>query len=300
MKTKVFFIVILGIAAIWLGIDAFGIGASKSAHCIPREGEMYCIAHAGTWPTFNAEKPRKYSFFVIDKNGKTVKDFATVHEKLLHLIVVRKDLGAFQHLHPELDTKTGEFTLNDLTLPTDGAYRIFADFTQTGKEKAVTYEDVAAGDSHAYPATERLVPKTESEADGYVVHLTADPAIQSGAMARLAFTITKNGTPVTDLEPYLGAYAHAVIIRNGTLEYLHVHPQTDGHDHAASLFAPTAYAHGLDQIQTGTISLMTTFPFGGDYKLFFQIKHAGAVHTFDFILPVLQGAAGDHGEEMHM
>ena len=149
MKTKVFLIGFLGIAAVWLGIIAFGVKADRVAHCVPRESEAYCIAHAGAWPAFTTGAEAPYSFFIVGKDGKILKDFALAHEKLLHLIVVRKDLGDFQHLHPELNTKTGEFSLNDLTLPTDGAYRIFADFTPAGKENAVTYEDVASGDSRA-------------------------------------------------------------------------------------------------------------------------------------------------------
>jgi uncharacterized protein YxeA len=33
-----------------------------------------------------------YAFSVVDEQGNTLKDFATVHEKQMHFIVVRKDL----------------------------------------------------------------------------------------------------------------------------------------------------------------------------------------------------------------
>jgi hypothetical protein len=71
----------------------------------------------------NALKPGQlgtYAFSIIDEQGNTLKDFATVHEKQMHFIVVRKDLQQFQHIHPDFDASTGTFTQKDLILPTDG------------------------------------------------------------------------------------------------------------------------------------------------------------------------------------
>lgn len=290
--------VLLATTAGWAGYTGIKAVFTQPA-CAPGRGQAYCIAHAGGQPKFIAGTAAPYSFSIIDAAGKTVTDFKPVHEKLLHLIVVRTDLLEFQHIHPTLDEKTGIFSLADFTLPTDGTYRIFADFMEAGKEQVTIYETITAGDPSAHAPTETIAAKTESSAGDYLVRLKPEGDLKSNAMTTLVFTITKNGLPVTDLEPYLGAYAHAVIIRNGTLEYIHTHPQTDKHAHATNPFAQTAQTHGPSEAQTGTVSLMTTFPFGGDYKLFFQIQHAGVVRTFDFTLPVLQGAAGDHGEEMH-
>ena len=57
-----------------------------------------------------------------------------VHEKIMHFIVIRKDLANFQHVHPDFNSSTGEFTLSNLTLPSDGEYRLFADFTPTASQ----------------------------------------------------------------------------------------------------------------------------------------------------------------------
>jgi hypothetical protein len=38
--------------------------------------------------------------FHLEQAGKPVKSLELLHEKLMHLIVVRNDLGEFQHLHP--------------------------------------------------------------------------------------------------------------------------------------------------------------------------------------------------------
>ena len=37
---------------------------------------------------------------IVDARGATVRDFDVEHTKRLHLIVVRRDLTGFQHVHP--------------------------------------------------------------------------------------------------------------------------------------------------------------------------------------------------------
>ncbi len=37
--------------------------------------------------------------------------------------------------------------------------------------------------------------------------------------------VSRDGEPVNDLQPYLGAYGHLVALRSGDLAYLHVHPE---------------------------------------------------------------------------
>ena len=61
-------------------------------------------------------------------------------------------------------------------------------------------------------------------------------------------SVTRDGEPVTVLEPYLGAFGHLVALRDGDLAYLHVHAegadpeagQTTGPDIAFAAEAPTA------------------------------------------------------------
>ncbi|WP_442943137.1 hypothetical protein [Nocardia sp. NBC_00565] len=62
------------------------------------------------------------------------------------------------------------------------------------------------------------------------------------------FTVQRGGTPVTDLEPHLGAYAHLVALRANDLAYLHVHPQgeigrTPADPESSSIHMPRVRAH---------------------------------------------------------
>lgn len=226
--------------------------------------------------TYQPKTSISYSFSIVDDQGKIIKDFATVHEKIMHLIVVRKDLQEFQHLHPDFNKATGKFTLANLTFPSDGPYRIFPDFTPMGTQMGpdgmplgVTLnEDLNVGNLGNYkeqPVVDSSLSKTFQN---YQVQLTAKPSsIVAGQSTTLTFAINQNGKPVTNLEKYLGALGHSVVLREGDLEFLHT--------------------HALDENitnQTGKVNFAVTFPSAGKYKIFSQFQHQGKVLTTDFVV----------------
>ena len=119
-------------------------------------------------------------------------------------------------------------------------------------------------------------PSAVTEVDGYTVVLTGDLA--TGAASELAFSVSRDGTPVTDLQPYLGAYGHLVALREGDLEYLHVHPLED------DAVAPAPGPH---------VEFAATAPSQGTYRLFLDFRHGDAVHTAAFTVPTTGSAAPD-------
>ena len=157
------------------------------------------------------------SFTIDGPDGKPVTAYDVEHEKRLHLIAVRRDFTGFQHVHPELSS-TGVWSTNlDLT---PGHWRLFADFKPTGAEALTLGTDLAvAGDYR--PAASGDESRT-AKVDGYTVTLDGD--LTAGADAKLTLDVSRDGKPVTDLQPYLGAYGHLVALRGGDLAYLHVHP----------------------------------------------------------------------------
>jgi hypothetical protein len=205
------------------------------------------------------------------------------HEKLLHLIVVRKDLNEFQHVHPDLNQTTGQFTLKDLTFPSTGPYRIFADFTASGAQKdadgmllnTVVYQDVNVGSVNSYTAQPLGTTEKNKTFDDYDVTLSTNPASLSPGMNLVTFTVSQNGKPVTNLEDYLGALGHSVILKENTLDYIHTHALED-----------------VSSKQTGKIDFHVEFPSVGNYKVFTQFKHNGKVITTDFVVTVFAAKSG--------
>lgn len=227
--------------------------------------QYFCVTSNTTTPVA-VNTPFDYKFSIVTSNGATFKNFQVSHERLLHLLIVRKDLQYFQHVHPEFDPVTGQFSIN-LQLPAPGPYRFFADFVSgdSGLEFTSTQDVIAANDK-LEPAT--LKPTTTFSTDDYKVELLSKPtSIHVGDEAIFAFAITKNGAVVQDLGPYLGAFGHAIILREGTLDFIHTHPI----DYDAA---------------TGQVLFHAQLQQQGNYKIFAQFKHHGKLLTADFVVSV--------------
>jgi hypothetical protein len=82
-------------------------------------------------PELRRGRTAELRFRVVGRDGRTVRNFDTEHTKRLHLIVARRDLTGFRHLHPEQQADGGWST--DLRLDEAGTYRVFADFSTSGR-----------------------------------------------------------------------------------------------------------------------------------------------------------------------
>jgi plastocyanin len=228
-----------------------------------------------------------YAFRVKDDRGEVIKDFETVHEKIMHLIVVRKDLAEFQHVHPEFDSGSGEFRISDLTFPSDGEYRLFSDFTPKNSQKgpdgeplAVTLSsDARIGDLGRYQA-QPVVPDQafEKTVDGNPVAFATDPVTpEAGKETTLVYSIIDpaTGQPTEKLQPYLGALGHVVVLKEGTLDFIHAHPEE----------MSAGGGHGAHQAST---VFKTTFPSDGNYRIFGQFNIGGKVITTVYTVGVGQ------------
>jgi hypothetical protein len=152
-----------------------------------------------------------FAFTVTGPDGQPLREYRTSHEKDLHLIVVRRDLSGFQHVHPTR-TPDGTWTV-PLDLPSAGAYRVFADFVPAalGGQGVTLGADVFVAGQFSPAALP--APASTSAVDGYDVTLSGTPRV--GAESKLTFTVARGGVPVRDLQPYLGAFGHLVSLRGG-------------------------------------------------------------------------------------
>ena len=220
-------------------------------------------------------------FTITGPDGAPVTAYDEQHERDLHLIVVRRDLTGFQHVHPTLDADTGIWSVDGIALA-PGAWRVLADFRPTGAEARVLGTDLLVS-GEFNPATQGPDARVATVGD-YQVVLNGD--LTTGE-SKLTLQVSKDGNPLTDLQPYLGAYGHLVAMRAGDLGYLHVHP--DGE--------PGQTPAGPD------IVFHTEFPSDGSYRLFLDFRHQGVVRTAAFTVTVGgdgsggAGDSGEHGEE---
>jgi hypothetical protein len=214
--------------------------------------------------TFAVGNPERFSFRILGADGHAVTDFDTRHERDLHLVVVSADLGSYQHLHPVLDADGTWST--ELTLPRAGGYRAYADFAAAGAEPVTLAAELSA--AGAFEPRPLPAPVANAAVDGYDVHL--DGSVVAGTDSEVRFHVARGDEPVTDLEPYLGAYGHLVAIRATDRAYLHVHP-TEASSPSEVVFSVHA-------------------PTPGAYRFFLDFQHEGTVRTAAFTVDVPAGA----------
>jgi hypothetical protein len=203
------------------------------------------------------------------ENGRPVPAFTTIHERLLHLFIIDRSLEYFRHVHPE-PAGRGVFELKQDVPP--GEYVLIADFLpQGGRAQMLQRAIVTPGyRGSIFPAAPPLVADDAVEKrEGSVrVRLEAS-ALKAGKAAVLRFTLTDAGTgaPISDLEPFLGAPGHMLIVSADLTSADHVHPEEPA-------------AHGP------TITFQPLMPAAGPYKLWLQFQRGGVVATIAFVVSV--------------
>ncbi|MGQ0718524.1 MAG: hypothetical protein ACT4NP_14660 [Pseudonocardiales bacterium] len=206
---------------------------------------------------FTAGETRDFLFTVFAANGKPVTDFARDPNRM-NLVVVRRDLSGYQHLHPTM-ARDGTWSV-PLELDRPGSYRAFAEFLP---ESATT--PVILGVDLDVPGLVEPGPiakiSSTADVDGYTVIGTGD--LIAGSVSQLWMHVIRDDVPVTDLDTYLGNAGRLVILREGDLAYLQVRP-------IAGPRRDTA------------IGFEVEVPTAGYYRMFVEFQHRGRVRTAEF------------------
>jgi hypothetical protein len=263
----------------------------------PEHGE-HMSHHAGTGPApvvrletnpvhITAGTPVSMIVHLEDQQGRPAEGLTIHHERILHAIIIGQDLNVFAHIHPEdLGHITDEmvsratFPLH-FTFPKAGAYLIGLDFALPDG----LYSKSASLSVAGQPRMGEPIVNTAREKDFGEYHvslITSSKSIEAGPETLLRFLITKNGRPVTDLGPFLGAPMHLAVVRTDLTQFIHAHGVTpgDSHMHAEHMHMMPSELYGPE------IDTFIVFPEKGVYKIFCQVKHRDKVLLFDFMVKV--------------
>lgn len=213
-----------------------------------------------------AGQPTKLRMMIHSADGSMVQDFDVVHEKKLHLILVREGLDEFAHVHPELDDK-GNATIEH-TFPAGGDYFVYADHQPRGEAPSVARGKIHV-EGKERPA-EKLTPNVPGQVRGDKLEadVTVEKAETAGSTSIVFVLRDLDGEAVADLEPYLGALGHLVIVSADGSEYVHAHPDEAG----------SAREH--------SVAFEAHFERPGIYKGWGQFQRAGEVSTIPFVVKV--------------
>jgi hypothetical protein len=246
----------------------------------PFDAREYLV-NATTVPrAVRAGEPFKLQLTVREPVSRAVvRDFATVHDMRFHLFVISQDLEHYAHVHPD-QRPDGSWAL-DVELPKPGYYKLYSDFLPMGgAPQVIAMPLVTAGfrgdiaSSSAVLAADRVLEKTTGSMRVKLA-LPEGPLV-AGREETFAFDLTdvRTGAPVTDIEPYLAAWGHTLLISQDTLSVVHAHPVELVPDGDAS-------ARGGP-----VVTFKALFPKAGHYRLWTQMKRNGDVVTAMFTVNV--------------
>ncbi|MGK5684279.1 copper resistance CopC family protein [Actinoplanes sp. URMC 104] len=237
-----------------------GSSQARAGSSQAQAGSSQAQAGSSQAPAGSSQAPAgpEYAFRIIGPDGQPVTRYAVVHDKPLHLVVVGRDLRGFQHLHPTM-APDGRWSV-PLTLREPGAYRVFADFTVGATPLVLGVDHHVPGDARR---AELPAPQAIVAAGPFLVSMEGSPT--SGATVPVLFRVARSGAPgPAVLERYLGSYGHLVVLREGDLGYVHVHPDAE--------------------LAAGAVRFNVSVPGAGRYRAFFEFQVAGKVHRAEFTL----------------
>ena len=224
------------------------------------------------------------------------------HGHVMHLFLLRTPgLDRFYHLHPEQNAD-GSFAI-ELPPTSAGHYQLFADIVResgfpetmvteidlpemTGKP--LTGDDSEVNGSAIADAASSGAEAAQLPDGGRMVweRDSVQPAI--GKLEWFRFRVEdSSGTPVNDLEPYMGMAGHAVFVRSDRSVFAHVHPAGSVPMAALAIvqkdIKPMAMDKDHGMVHQAAVPAEVSFPYGfpqaGDYRIFVQVKRGGRIET---------------------
>ena len=231
-------------------------------------------------------------------SGELVRTFEKVHERQYHLFVISQDMEYFQHIHPT-QQPDGTWAI-DVTLPKAGYYKVLSDFLPGGGAVQFIARPLVtagyAGDLAADSArliADRVLTKV---VDDMTATLSFDPPVfVAGLYGHLNFhlTDTATGRPIGDLQTYLGAFGHTLIMSEDMTDYVHSHPLdivSAGDDDSPPIFVIPPGAD-LEKLRGGPdVTFDGLVPRPGRYRAWTQFRRNDTVHTFSFTFEAIAAA----------
>ncbi len=239
--------------------------------------------------------PTAITFSLKNADGTPATLFIDM-EKYLHVVIVSEDQSAFAHIHPDdtralkaYEIESSTFSVEH-TFPKAGTYLISIDYAHGTQLESKQFSVEVAG----APEQNATVHTFASPGlfGGYVVTMDAGAPV-AGEVATMKFTVSKDGTPVTTLRPYLSAVAHISVVKNDLSAFIHTH----GEYHAPGTPYPPVVVrdgkiiHSMSAMMSPTtfgpaFDAHVLFPTRGRYTVWAQFNTGAAVIPASFTVDV--------------
>ena len=233
---------------------------------------------------FAKDQPSDLFIELHDTNGKPILDLQKSHERILHVILISEDLEEFMHVHPEDNPAMEKLDIEgfgvNITATKAGRYRVLVDGNRLGIGEVYDIGWIEVKGEEEPVVIQKNLSQNRVF-DEYEVLLEKDPeTFKSGEKVQLSYIIRdrKTGSPVFNIEQYLGADMHLAIMPIDLSTMLHTH--------GTKWEPPTLPNAGiaLPEIRADYV-----FPYPGLWKIYGQFQHKGKVVTTEFMVEVEPG-----------
>jgi hypothetical protein len=226
--------------------------------------------------------PVRLSFTILQPSGEPLTEYRTgagPHTRV-HVIIVRRDLSAIIHRHPQIGR--GGRIAERVDFPAPGPYRVLVDAYPKKTRNFQLKENVQVGGAYRPKPLPRFDPVVIR--DGYRISLAGPKQLRAIQPAFLLATVTDpQGRPAA-FTPFFGALAHAIFFRAGSLDYFHTHvcgPATHGCTSVLGGARIVGRATRPGKARVGVL-----LPIAGTWRLFLQFRSGGTLVTAPFTLRV--------------
>ncbi len=214
---------------------------------------------------------RTFTFSLTDERGQPLTDLKIDHERILHVVIISEDFEVFAHIHPEdfgviteEMVKSARFSVN-YVFPKYGRYLVAANYTH-GPHRVARNFSIDVSERGAATLVKDF--SRRKNFNGYDVIFNPEPeTLLVGQEITLRYAIFKDGTKISDFEPYLGASMHLAIASADLAHYEHTHGE-------------------IREANDNDIEARAIFPLPGLYQVFGEFKHEGRVIVTKFLLEV--------------
>jgi hypothetical protein len=214
------------------------------------------------------------------------------HGKLMHMFMVREDLGAFAHLHPV--ARSADAIDFDAAVPPvgPGRYRIYGDIVhESGYAQTLVSRVEVTGDaatSVTDPDDSFFIGAAAADlGDGtQLVWTKGEDPIVAGEEVVLGIAVKDAAGSVAAVEPYMGMAAHVIVSSRDHNVFAHLHPSGSISMAALQKFTNSGEHAGHAERVEGRVEVPYAFPQAGPYRMWVQVKRGGEVRTAAFDVDV--------------